>query len=138
MRLLVVDDDPGICALIVAVFRRFNYSVEAAFNGEDAIRKIRSTHYSAVVLDLMLPRMNGFEVLRELRSFTPELLSRTVVVTAAADSTLKHFDRTQVFKVIRKPFDLFELVSTVKECALGPSGPVSEPRRTPTRPTEAK
>ena len=118
MRLLVVDDDSAITTLLVALFRRQNFLIDTAANGEEAIEKLRSADYSAILLDLMLPRMNGFEVIREIKSFAPVLLERTIVVTAASDATLRHFDQSDVYAVIRKPFDLDELVSAVQRCAV--------------------
>ena len=118
MRLLVVDDDAAITTLLVALFSRQGFLIETAANGEEAIEKLRSAEYSAILLDLMLPRMNGFEVIRDIKSFAPALLERTIVVTAASDATLHHFDRSEVFALIRKPFELDELVGAVQRCAV--------------------
>ncbi len=118
MRLLVVDDDSAITALLVALFNRQGFLIETAANGEEAIEKLRSTEFSAILLDLMLPRMNGFEVIREIKSFAPALLQRTIVVTAASDATLRHFDQADVYALIRKPFELDELVGAVHRCAV--------------------
>ena len=118
MRLLVVDDDAGITTLLVALFSRQGFLIETASNGEEAIEKLRSIEFSAILLDLMLPRMNGFEVIREMKSFAPVLLERTVVVTAASDATLRDFDHSEVHALIRKPFELDELVGAVQRCAV--------------------
>ncbi|HVS31978.1 MAG TPA: response regulator [Thermoanaerobaculia bacterium] len=119
MRLLVVDHDSALTALMVALFRRHDFVIDTAADGEEAIEKIRGTDYSTILLDLMLPRMNGFEVIREMKSFAPEVLRRTIVITAASNATLRHFDRSEVFELIRKPFELDELVSSVERCGEG-------------------
>ena len=118
MRLLVVDDDAAITTLLVALFSRHGFVIDTATNGEEAVEKLRSTEFSAILLDLMLPRMNGFEVIREMKSFAPALLERTIVVTAASEATLRHFDQSDVVALIRKPFDLEELVGAVQRCAV--------------------
>jgi CheY-like chemotaxis protein len=61
----------------------------------------------------MLPKLNGFEFIREVRAIAPGILGRTVVITAASDATLRDFDRTQVAAVLRKPFEIDALTGVV-------------------------
>ena len=113
MRLLVVDDDPGIASLLLVNFRRYGYVIECAADGRTAVQRLRTTTYSAVLLDLMLPELTGFEVLRDVKSFAPDLMGRIIVLTAASLTTLADFDQSEVYKLIRKPFDLNELTEAV-------------------------
>ena len=118
IRLLVVDDDEAIRNLMNAIFRRHDVVVDFAVDGASALSHLRRAHYDALVLDLMLPGANGFEVIRELKSREPRLLARTVVLTAASDHTLRDFtDGGLVRRVMRKPFDLSEFVDEILACA---------------------
>jgi DNA-binding response OmpR family regulator len=124
MRVLIVEDDHAIVELLLAVFRRVGIDADVAADGLSALRKLRSETYSALLLDIMLPEVNGFEVVREMASFAPSLLQRTIIMTAASQSTLRDFDRSQVFALIRKPFDLEELLATITRCtAVNTSSP---------------
>ena len=117
MKVLLAEDDRGIRDLMTTVLNRSGIDVDAVGDGASALKHIQSNGYEAVLLDLMLPEVNGFEVLRELRAVSPRTLGRTIVVTAASESTLRDFDRTQVFALIRKPFDIQQLLLTVADCA---------------------
>jgi CheY-like chemotaxis protein len=116
-RLLVVDDDKAIRSLLTAVLSRKGYSVETARNGQEAIEVIAGKKFEAIILDLMMPKVDGFEVIEHLARTAPEQLKRCVIVlTAVASKDLRKLDGTRVFRVIRKPFDLGELMSAVSEC----------------------
>jgi two-component system response regulator CpxR len=66
-RLLIVDDDRKLCALLEEFLAPFGYQVESAFTGPDGLRRILQGGFNAVILDVMLPGMDGFEVLKLLR-----------------------------------------------------------------------
>ena len=114
--ILLVDDDAPIRLLITALCTRVNVQVECAGDGETALSMLRRGHYDALVLDLMLPKQNGFEVLRELRSFSPEMLSRTIIITAASDATLRDFDGGGSLVMLRKPFEIDDLMDALVAC----------------------
>ncbi|HWN67048.1 MAG TPA: response regulator, partial [Haliangium sp.] len=65
-RILIVDDDDAIRALVVTVLRRRGYRLDTARNGLEALEKLKNCRYSLVVLDLMMPRMSGYDVLDTL------------------------------------------------------------------------
>lgn len=66
-RLLVIDDDRKLCRLIRDYLEPMGYEVESAHTGPDGLDKARAGQYQAVILDVMLPGMDGFEVLKQLR-----------------------------------------------------------------------
>ena len=117
-RILIVDDDPPIRRLTGAVLRRAGHSVEEARNGVEAVHLIEQFDFDVVLLDLMMPTMNGFELIEWLRTRAPKLLPCTIVMTAAADRDLVRLQSEDVFRVIRKPFDLNDLVDSVQRCAM--------------------
>src|ERR1043166_9343479 len=107
---LLVDDDPSVRSLLAALMKRDGVAHETACDGAEAIPRLRRRDYGAVVLDLMLPERNGFEVLRFLKAERPHMLERVVVITAATESTLRDFeDRRHVAAVLRQPFDIDDL-----------------------------
>ncbi|MEA2163375.1 MAG: hypothetical protein QOK37_1502 [Thermoanaerobaculia bacterium] len=117
-RVLIVDDDDGIQALMKALLLRREVDVDSASDGDAALRKLREKSYHTIVLDLMLPKVNGFEVVRELKSSSPSLLKRTIVVTAVSNLALRDFsDSGLVRRVLRKPFDINEFIDEVLACA---------------------
>jgi len=117
-RVLAVDDDEPIRILLQAIFRRHRVILDLAADGDTALGYLRRNRYDAVILDLMLPGQNGFELLREMKSRDPQLLACTIILTAASDLTLRDFaDGRLVRRVMRKPFDLDELVGEVLSCA---------------------
>src|SRR6266699_758623 len=81
-RVLVVDDDESIRLLIHRLLARSGFAVETASDGGVALDMISKDGYDALVLDLMMPHIDGFTVLRQLIETNPELVSRTVVATA--------------------------------------------------------
>jgi len=118
-RVILVEDDPVIAARIEAVLAR-TCDVTIAPDGESAIEHLWSGNYDCILLDLMLPRLSGFDVVRHLMMRRPELLKATVIMTAATDASLQFIDPTVVAKVLRKPFDppmLAELVAEVAAAA---------------------
>ncbi len=122
-RVLIVDDDDGIQTLMKALLRRREVIVDSASDGDAALRKMREQSYDSIVLDLMLPKLNGFEVVRELKTNAPDLLKRTIVVTAVSNHALRDFEDSElVRRVMRKPFDINEFVDEVLACASDNNG----------------
>ncbi len=113
---LVVDDDPAVRTLIGALLQRIGMEHDHAGDGLEAMAKLRRKPYDALVLDLMLPEANGFDVIQFLDSHHGEMLGRTIVITAAAERVLERFDLLPVRAFLRKPFDIHELIEVVKDC----------------------
>jgi DNA-binding response OmpR family regulator len=123
-RILVVDDDPGIRRLLGTILTRSGFRFDEAENGEQAIEKLCSESWDAVLLDLMLPVVNGFEVLAFLKAAQIDMLPRVIVITAVSNSTLETLpDQHLLGRIVRKPFDLKELLAAVDACAKPPIGP---------------
>ena|ERR1700741_5017009 len=119
-RVLIVDDDKSIRTLLTTVLTRKGFSVEAAQNGDEAIDVISDRKFDAIILDLMMPKVDGFEVIEHLERTVPDRLRRNVLVlTAVANKELRKLDEKQIFRIIRKPFDLDEVIEAVTECVNG-------------------
>jgi two-component system response regulator CpxR len=111
-RVLVIDDDVGLCELIAEYLGPEGYEVEAVHNGERGIDRALSNEHSLVVLDVMLPGINGFDVLRRIRaqSRVPVLM-----LTARGDDV----DRIVGLEIgaddyLPKPFNPRELVARIR------------------------
>lgn len=116
---LVVDDDVAIQGLIVTLLGKNGFAVDTAFSGRDAFEYIRRASYSAILLDLMMPDVNGLELLDLLERESPSLLSRVIIVTGAAQRDVESIDARRVWGVIRKPFEIDELLECARSCAEG-------------------
>ena len=114
--ILLVEDDEPTRILIVALAARLGVTIECAEDGAMAVSMLRRHRYDALLLDLFLPKLNGFEVLREVRAFAPDLLRRTIIVTAASDATLRDFDGGGTLVMLRKPFDIDDLADALHAC----------------------
>ena len=116
---LVVDDDPGLRGFFTTILAREDFSVDCAANGRLAYEHLRRGSYSVILLDLMMPDVNGFELLGRLQRESPPLLRRVIVMTGAAQRVVESVDTRRVWGMIRKPFDNAELISSLRDCASG-------------------
>jgi CheY-like chemotaxis protein len=116
-RVLVVDDDPMVRDLLSFVLRRHSLAVDQASNGREALSLIKTNPYAVIVLDLLMPVLDGFGVLDGLAG--PEMPSPPVVIvlTSADRGDIAHLDPRRVHGIMRKPFDPEELASIVVACA---------------------
>ena len=114
-RILVIDDDQSVRGLIALLLRRRGLEVDCAENGVDALAMVRRFDHDVVLLDLMMPGMNGFDFLETVRAEKPEVVGKTIVVTAfSRQGHPPVVDGT--FAIIRKPFDIQNLVDVVDLC----------------------
>jgi CheY-like chemotaxis protein len=113
-RILIVDDDDPIRALLLTVLRKRGFHVDAAHNGEEAIERTQHCRYSIVLLDLMMPRMSGYEFLDRVKEW-PER-ERPLVIVLTAGSEPRDLNAQIVVGTIRKPFDIELLVDTISAC----------------------
>ena len=115
-RVLIADDEDSIRTLVSRVLRRAGFDPIEASDGQHAIDKLDVAEFDAVVLDLMMPRVDGFGVVEHLIETKPRMMEKTVVITAfpkaAARERLHH-----LCCILSKPFDMEELVQVVRECA---------------------
>ena len=114
---LVVEDDQPIQRLLKHIVLRMGLGCECADDGVEGLAAIRRRNPRVIILDLLLPRANGFEVLRHLHHHTAEILARVIIVTAASASTYaacKEIGTTRA--LIRKPIDLELLCSEIAAC----------------------
>ena len=115
-RVLIAEDDTAIQKLIFRVLSRAGFEAETVSNGREAIARIESGAYDALVLDLMMPHTSGFDVVEWLERERPQIAKKSIVITAAAERDTRRIRESEVYAIIRKPFDLQKLVDTVRHC----------------------
>lgn len=119
-RVLVAEDDAEVRALIGAVLRQSGHQIEFAADGQEAIDCLIGGDYDIVLLDLMMPKASGFEVLAWMHRVKRGIAKRSVIVlTAMAEKDLANLTQERVFAVIRKPFDISLLVAKIAESLAG-------------------
>lgn len=119
---LVVDDDPNIRRMVVAALRRDGYDFLEAPNGREALDVMRGSHPDVVVLDLMMPILSGWDVLRE-RADDPELRNIPVIIISAnRDPEVATAVAQGICAFLPKPFDIGALSALVRSC-IPPDGP---------------
>lgn len=115
-KILVVDDDDAIRSMVERVLRREQFEVESARDGHEAIQKLAQNDYGTVLLDLMMPRVDGHGVLRYLEREHPAEKPWVIVMSANLQGAHAAESARPVFRVLPKPFDIRQLISHVKEC----------------------
>jgi CheY-like chemotaxis protein len=114
LRVLVVDDDRSIRELVTEFLEEVGYVVETASNGAEALAKVQANDFAAIVLDLMMPVMSGWEF---LEACSDHLLAEQVPVAIASASyeLATAANRPEVSVVLSKPFDLDVLEAIVAQ-----------------------
>src|ERR671937_2955693 len=113
MRILVTEDEPRILSFLARGLEAEGFSVDSAADGAEALRRVGGARYDLVVLDLLLPRVNGLTVLSELRRTQPEL--PVVIISPSADlaTKLRGF-ALGASDYVAKPFALDELIARIR------------------------
>lgn len=111
-RVLVAEDDPQLRELLRIALRRLDVEVELAADGLEALEMLERREYALLLLDLMMPRLSGYDIVPQLR----EMQKRPIVIVVTAMTTKRYLDLdpTVVSAIVHKPFDL-DLVAGVVE-----------------------
>ena len=112
-RVLVVDDDPDIRDLLVTALSDDGYQAESARNGRDALDALDHFPADVVILDLMMPVMDGWTFAERMK----ERWDIPIVVLSAANDVTRHAARLGAADVVPKPFDLETLLPTIARVA---------------------
>ena len=112
-RILVVDDDATIRSLVRNVLERAGYEVTTARNGCEAVAILAASDYDVVLLDVMMPKLDGLGVVEELRKSNSGVLAHTYLLSAGQSERLTDLP---VRGVITKPFDVGVLLAETKDC----------------------
>jgi len=127
-RVLVVDDDEVIRRLIAVNLQLEGFDVETAVDGQDCLDKVTDIDPDVITLDVMMPRLDGWETAVQLRKSPETAHIKVVLITARA----QEHDKTRGSRVgadayLTKPFDPNEMIRVVRELAGAPFFPPSPP-----------
>ncbi len=114
-KLLVVDDDRDTVETIKARLLKEGYEVETASDGEEALVKLKEYNADIVILDLVMPKLNGYEVLKQIREKYKDKWRPVIIVSA--DSELESFKKCHDLEAdhyITKPFTFDDLLRAIK------------------------
>ena len=119
-RVLIIEDEPSIAESLSFILQRADFDIDTALDGTEALRRLRRQTYSVLILDIMLPGISGFDVLRSVRSDKALEGLPVIVLTAkgqAADR--KAAEATGATAFITKPFSNAEVVERVRQLTGG-------------------
>jgi CheY-like chemotaxis protein len=115
-QVLIVDDDPGVREILATALRQRALSTDEAADGEEAIRLLRENTYAVVLLDIVMPNIDGFAVLDAIHA-SPTTAPVVLVVSGADRATLEQLDSRRIHGIVKKPFDPQEIAGVVAACA---------------------
>ncbi|HEY0157784.1 MAG TPA: response regulator [Thermoanaerobaculia bacterium] len=115
-QVLIVDDDPTVREILATALRQKSLVTDEASDGAEAIRLLSENVYSVVLLDILMPGVDGFRVLDAIDagSVTAPVV---LVVSGAERAVLETLDTRRIHGVVRKPFDPQEIATVVAACA---------------------
>lgn len=113
MRILLAEDERSLSKALIKIFEINNYSADAVYNGEDALNYIESGNYDVAVLDIMMPRLDGIEVLKRLRKSGNNIPVLMLTAKAEIDDKVLGLD-SGANDYLTKPFDTKELLARIR------------------------
>ena len=113
MRLLVVEDEKKLNELVTKKLKKEYYGVDSCFDGEEAIRYVEGTEYDAVILDIMLPKLDGFEVIKRIRAKKNKVPILLLTARDNIDDKVKGLDYGADDYLV-KPFIFEELMARIR------------------------
>ena len=114
--ILVVDDDRQLISALQWILADENFLVDIAFNGEEALAKVKAHEYDAVICDVKMSRMRGDEFYLKARELRASVADRFIFITGfATDPHITSFFNRHELKYLVKPFPIGGLISCVKE-----------------------
>jgi DNA-binding response OmpR family regulator len=114
---LMVEDDHATLSLLAAIAKREGFDALLADDGTKAMSMIAKNGIDAMVLDLLLPGTSGFDILLHCKKNAPDLLERTIVITATTEQFYRNCEELRlVRRFYRKPLDFVDLTSALHAC----------------------
>ena len=113
MRLLVVEDEKKLNDLITKKLEKEYYGVDSCFDGEEAVRYVEGTEYDAIILDIMLPELDGFEVIKRIRAKKNKVPILLLTARDNIDDKVKGLDYGADDYLV-KPFIFEELMARIR------------------------
>ena len=113
MRILLAEDERSLSRALVAILTRNNYAVDAVYDGDEALAYARTGDYDCVVLDVMMPKKDGFEVLKAIREKGLTVPVLMLTARSEVDDKVEGLD-LGANDYLTKPFDTKELLARIR------------------------
>lgn len=113
MRLLLAEDEEDLSKALVAVLKYNNYSVDAVYDGEEALSYIEAGNYDGVILDIMMPKLDGISVLKKVRANGNSIPILLLTAKAEIDDKVEGLD-SGADDYLTKPFSMKELLARIR------------------------
>ena len=113
MKILLVEDEIDLNNVVTKYLKKNGYSIDSIFDGEEALDYLRYGEYDLVILDIMMPKVNGFEVIKELRNNGDNTAILMLTARDSADDKVKGLDLGADDYIV-KPFDFNELLARIR------------------------
>lgn len=113
MRLLLAEDEEDLSKALVAVLKHNNYSVDAVYNGQDALDYLETENYDGAILDIMMPKMDGLTVLKKIREAGNSVPVILLTAKAEIDDRVAGLD-CGADDYLTKPFSMKELLARIR------------------------
>ena len=115
--ILIVDDEKIITKALSRIFQHHHFVVDTAYDGKEALKKIKKNNYHCVLLDIILPEINGVDVLAKIKETKPNM--PVIMMTAYSNTeALQKAKKLGASEAILKPFDNIEQVVKITKKAL--------------------
>jgi len=113
--ILVVDDEKILAGLAQDILEMAGFSVFVALDGEEALQELQNNHYDLLFTDIIMPRMNGYELVKKSRQILPDL---KILLTSGYTLSQEQADIEQVLldNVLAKPYGDKKLISAIRQC----------------------
>jgi len=113
-KILLADDDPNLIQVLQLRFKKAGYEIVEAYDGDEALLKMRQEKPDLAVMDITMPKMSGYALVREMKA-DADLKHIPIIVISGKDSMQDIFKIEGVGTYLVKPFDFAELLTKVKE-----------------------
>ena len=113
IKILIVDDDRDICEYVQMLLEQHNYRVDALTDPTKVIDTLRERHYHMVILDLMMPKLSGIELLNQIREMDDDIAIVVFTAHPSVDSAVASLQQN-VSDYVKKPFDVDEFAQKIE------------------------
>lgn len=118
MKILVADDEEVVRSSLETILTKGGHDIIFALNGEEALNKARTSGCEMVLLDLDMPKMNGYDVLKQLRTTHPDLPVLFITGTGEAQKVMKSIAQYKLNGFIEKPFSPEEVIDIINKAVI--------------------
>lgn len=112
-KILVVDDDPGAVRLVTSLLSTRGYEIVTAYNGKEALEKVKAENPDLIILDVIMPEMNGYDVCHTLR-FDKKTKELPIILVTVRDQELGDVGQRLNIEYLQKPYDNESLMQKVR------------------------